>query len=226
MIRAIIFDFDGLILDTESPIYHSWQVVYQEHGQQLPFELWATVIGTYEEPFDPYVHLEELLGCSLDKEPLLAKRRAHELQLITQQPVLPGVAAYLQGARQLGLKIGLASSSTCQWVVGHLERLGLRHYFDAIRAREDVAVTKPDPALYLAVMQELGIKPGEGIALEDSPNGVQAAKRAGLFCVAVPNPLTRSLPLDHADLRLESLAEMPLGTLIHLAEHSQPERHP
>jgi HAD superfamily hydrolase (TIGR01509 family) len=137
-----------------------------------------------------------------------------ETSLILEQPVLPGVLDYLEGARRLGLRVGLASSSSCEWVLGHLSRLGLLNYFHEIRASEDVKRTKPDPALYLQVLHGLGVPAEQGVALEDSPNGILAAKRAGLFCVAVPNALTRRLPLDHADLRLESLADLPLESLL------------
>jgi beta-phosphoglucomutase-like phosphatase (HAD superfamily) len=114
----------------------------------------------------------------------------------------------------LGLKVGLASSSSCSWVNGHLERLGLRNYFDILRASDDVQCTKPDPDLYLAALGALGVRVDQAFAIEDSPNGALAAKRAGLFCVAVPNELTRRLSLDHADLRLESLTDMPFERLV------------
>jgi beta-phosphoglucomutase-like phosphatase (HAD superfamily) len=112
------------------------------------------------------------------------------------------------------LKIGLASSSPCEWVEGHLERLGLRPYFESIIASDDVVLTKPDPALYTSACAALGVEPGRAVALEDSPNGALAAKRAGLHCVAVPNELTKFLPFPAVDLRLDSLAEMSLDDLL------------
>ena len=214
MIHAIIFDFDGLILDTEGPIFQSWQEAYRQHGQELLLEKWAAVIGTYEESFDPWTHLQKLVGHPLEAQAVLAPRLAREQQLIARQPVLPGVQEYLQDAARLGLKTGLASSSPHRWVAGHLQRLGLMHYFQCIRTRENVRITKPDPELYISAAAGLGVHPEQAIALEDSPNGVLAAKRAGLYCVAVPNSLTRLLPLDQADLRIESLAEIPLERLL------------
>jgi beta-phosphoglucomutase-like phosphatase (HAD superfamily) len=114
----------------------------------------------------------------------------------------------------LGLYLGLASSSSCKWVIDHLTRLGLVDYFDCICASDDVVHTKPDPELYLSVLRGLGVSAKEAIALEDSPIGIRAAKQAGLFCVAVPNPLTSQLALTQADLQLGSLAEMPLQQLL------------
>lgn len=101
-------------------------------------------------------------------------------------------------------------------MTAHLSRLELIHQFGVIKCGDDVKQTKPDPELYLATVRDLGLQPSQAIALEDSPNGVLAAKRAGLFCVAVPSPLTKDLPLDHADLRLDSLADMPLEDLLKL----------
>jgi HAD superfamily hydrolase (TIGR01509 family) len=219
MIRGLVFDFDGLILETEEPIFRSWQEIYQEYGCQLAFQDWAKIIGTADTDWHPLKALEQQLGRKLEhQEAIIQRQRQRELELILSQPVLPGVRQYLQDARGLGLKIGLASSSTCDWVAGHLDRLGLQEYFDVIRASNDVKHTKPDPALYCAAVEGLGIQPKQAVAFEDSPNGILAAKRAGLWCVAVPNVLTRQLPINHADLQLESLAAMSLESLLEKIE--------
>jgi HAD superfamily hydrolase (TIGR01509 family) len=217
-ITALVFDFDGLILDTETPIHQAWLEVYRSYGFELPFEKWATSIGVYEEPFVALDYLLELAGGTLEIESVKSAQASREASLIAAQAARPGVEAYLQAAKRIGLKIGLASSSPCRWLAEHLDRLGLRDYFDCIRGMEDVRVTKPDPELYFSAAACLGVPPCEVIALEDSPNGVTAAKRAGMYCVVVPNPVTRLLPLDHADLVLNSLEDLPLEALIALAE--------
>lgn len=214
MIRALIFDFDGLILETEGPSYKSWEEVYQSFGLALPFSTWSTIIGTTQGEFDPLLELQRQVQARVDWEAVESQRLVREKALIETQSVLPGVEQYLQDARRLGLKTGLASSSSCKWVVGHLTRLGLENYFDYICASDDVQRTKPDPELYLSVLRGLDIRAEEAIALEDSPIGIQAAKQAGIFCVAVPNPLTSQLVLSQADLQLSSLAEMPLDQLL------------
>ena len=213
MIRAIVFDFDGLILDTELPEFQSWQEIYQAHGCTLPLAVWATCIGT-TEAFDPYAYLEEQLGRAIDREVVQLRQRQQCDALIAAQAVLPGVHDYIADARRLDLQLGVASSSSRAWVHGHLTRLELHQHFVCIACRDDVPRTKPDPALYQAALAALGVRPEEAIALEDSPNGILAAKRAGLFCVAVPNVLTRQLPLDHADLQIPSLAALPLSELL------------
>ncbi len=217
MRNALIFDFDGLILETEGPIYQSWQELYRSFGQELPLELWLTQVGTYHSGFDPNVHLEQLLGGPLDWAPAEEKRCRREQALIAQQPILPGVVSYLEDARRLGLKVGLASSSTRAWVVGNLSRLGLADYFDTIRCKEDVPMAKPDPALFQMALRDLDLQPEQAIVLEDSYNGLLAAQRAGIFAVAVPTDLTRHMDLSIADLRLESLAVTPLEDLLRAA---------
>lgn len=214
MIQALIFDFDGLVLDTEQVEFQAWQEVYAEHNTYLPLEQWALCIGGAAELFDVYGYLESLIGRPVQREEIAVKRRRRHLELLAQQSVLPGVEDYLHDAKRLGLKLGMASSSSRNWVVGHLSRLGLLSYFDYIRCGDEVANKKPDPELYLAVLSALDVQTDQAIVLEDSPNGVLAARRAGIFCVAVPNPLTSQLPLDHADLQLASLADMPLEQLL------------
>jgi HAD superfamily hydrolase (TIGR01509 family) len=219
-IRALIFDFDGLILDTEGPIYQSWQELYESYGGQLAFSTWAEIIGTVSNEFDHFEDLEEQIGYPLDRAKLSPQRRQRELDLIAEQPLQPGVEDYLKDAKLYGLKIGLASSSPCSWVTGHLTQRGLIDYFDCIHARDDVKVVKPDPELYLSVLEELGVRADQAFVIEDSPIGVTAAQRAGLFCVAVPNALTALMPLDHADMRLDSLTDISLEELIRQVESS------
>ena len=220
MIRSIIFDFDGLIIDTELPDFLSWAETFEAHGCSLPLSTWAPYIGRPSGSFDPYAHLEEQLGRPIDRDAIRASRRRRYLELVEAQPILPGVAEYIADAGRLGLRLAVASSSSRQWVSGHLSRLGLSEHFDCIRCADDVQQAKPSPDVYNSVLDALHVEPRAALALEDSPNGVAAAKRAGLFCVAVPNSLTRQLPLDEADLRLESLADLSLERLIKTAQEA------
>ncbi len=214
MIRAIIFDFDGLIVETEGPSYESWKAVYESFGISLPFSTWSAIIGTTQGPFDPLERLQKLVKDHVDWDAVESRRQVDEQALIEAQAVLPGAEQYLRDARRLGLKIGLASSSSADWVLGHLRRIGLDSCFDCIRTKDDVVWVKPNPELYYSVLQCLGIRADEAVALEDSPNGIQAAKQAGVFCIAVPNPMTSRLNLSMADMQLSSLAELPLETLL------------
>jgi HAD superfamily hydrolase (TIGR01509 family) len=213
VIRAIVFDFDGLILDTEEPVYRSWLEVYQAHGEELPFERWVQIVGSTTIEFHPQHHLEERLGRSLPQE-VLDKRVGRRTEMILANTLLPGVVEHLDAAKESGLKLGVASSSTRAWVTGHLARLGVLERFDCLRCRDDVPHAKPEPDLYLAVLDCLGVPASEAIAIEDSPNGVLAAKRAGMRCVAIPNSITARLDLGQADVVFGSLAEVTLAELL------------
>lgn len=215
MIRALIFDFDGLILDTEWPDYESWQEVYQSFGCELPVDVWGQIVGgDGATDFDPYTYLAKLSGQTIDREEIWVSRRQKYLDTISEQEVLPGVLDYLDAAEDRGLLLAVASSSPENWVRGHLARLGLYERFDVIKTADDVKRTKPDPELYTAALAELGVGADEAIVLEDSPNGVDAANAAGIYTVAVPNRVTAQLGLSGADMRLESLADMSLQELL------------
>jgi len=215
-VRAFLFDFDGLILDTELASRAGWELLYREHGHELPTDLWATLVGTTHAPWNPMDHLEELVGEPLEREALNERRYAHEIALIEAEELRPGIEEYLASARRHGLKRAIVSSSTRRWVDMHLERLEEAVGWDAIyTADDDPARAKPSPTLYLEALQALGVDASEAVAFEDSPNGVRAAKAAGIFCIAVPNDVTRDLGLEEAgaDLVLDSLADLPPETL-------------
>ncbi len=212
--EALIFDFDGLILDTEVSELQAWREIYAEYNANLPLEQWALCVGSGADSFDVFAYLEAQIGHAVAREEIVDRRRRRRMELLAAEVLLPGIEEYLHTAKRLALKIGLASSSSHAWVHGHLSRLGIKAYFDYIKCGDEVTHKKPDPELYLSVLAGLGARAEHTIALEDSPNGVLAAQRAGIFCVAIPNPVTSQLALDHADLRLNSLALMPLEDLI------------
>lgn len=214
MIQGIVFDFDGVILETEISSYQTWLEIYQEYGCDLPFSTWAMCIGGSPQLFDAAAYLEEQIGHPVPREELRRRRRERHIEIMSTQLAMPGVEDYLREAKQMGLRLGVASSSTHTWVDSHLERLGLLDCFDTIKCREDVTYTKPDPELYLAVLKALGLQGEQALAIEDSPNGITAAQRAGIFCIAVPNPVTAQLSLEHADFHMASLTDMPLEQLL------------
>ena len=217
MIEALIFDFDGLILDTEVPVFQAWNEIFQEYGCELGLDVWMVYIGSSPDSFDPVQHLADCVDGPVDREKLLARQRQREAKLIEGEGVMPGVVAYLEAARARGLGLAIASSSPRAWVVEHLERLGLRDYFPHIITADDVGRVKPAPDLFLAALQALGVAPEAAIVLEDSPNGVRAANLAGIYVAAVPNAITRHYALDHADLVIPSLADLSLDKLLEIA---------
>jgi HAD superfamily hydrolase (TIGR01509 family) len=220
LIKALVFDFDGTILDTETQHYNAFQEMYQEHGSELPLEVWGACIGTHSD-FDPYEYLEKQIKKKLNRDELKAKKTERALKLIAEQKPLPGIEAYLAAAKELGLKVGLASSSSRSWIEEHLGRIGLIDHFEVIKTADNVENVKPDPALYREAVKALEVEPNEAVAFEDSLNGAIAAKKAGLYCVAIPNPVTKHMTFDNVDHQMESIAEMELIALIHLIENQK-----
>ncbi|MCS6848688.1 MAG: HAD family hydrolase [Anaerolineae bacterium] len=213
-IGALIFDFDGTLLDTETPEYHAWQEIYREHGASLTLAEWLEGVGTWYA-FDPYADLERKLGRPLDRAAIQARLKVLHHDVLLEMALRDGVEGLVREARRRGLKLAVASSSDHRWVDAHLARYGLLEAFDAILCRDDVPPgrSKPHPDLYLAALDALGVPAREAIAFEDSLNGVRAAKTAGLFVVAVANAVTQHLPLDEADLVVHSFEEVDLDRL-------------
>lgn len=213
-IRALLFDFDGLLVDTEEPVYRTWRQDYADHGFELTLGTWSACIGTLDG-FDPLEDLAARVGETFDREAFLVRHRARRDALLAATDLRPGVRDHLDGARAAGMRLAIVSSSGETWILDHLRRLGEDEGWDAVcAANGDPARSKPAPTLYLEALRTLGARPDEAVAFEDSPNGILAAKRAGLFCVAVPNAVTAALDLSGADLVVDSLADLPLGDLL------------
>lgn len=210
MIRALIFDFDGLILDTETPLIDSYAEVHASHG--VPFDRMAFLrgVGHADYSFDPWHGFSP----HADRAELEEERQLRKKALLLQQQVLPGVGPLLEAGGARGLRIGLASNSHHDWVEPHLTRLGLHDRFEFFACRGDAPSPKPEPDLYKLVLAHFGLRGHEAIAFEDSATGVLAAKRAHLWVVAVPNVSTAHHDVSLADLKVKSLAEVTLDGLV------------
>ena len=212
MLKALIFDFDGLILDTETPEVLVWQSIYRDHGFELPVDEWEKTIGGYGiSNFDAAEHLALLSSGRLDSVSMRSRYRLEADAIIHASPILPGVISLIEQAREQGLSVAIGSSSPHSWVDTHAKRLGIYHYFKHIICQDDVAPgrTKPNPDIYLKALEALRVQNTEAVVFEDSPNGVLASRRAGIFVVAVPNPLTIKFGVS-GDLTVPSLAELSL----------------
>ena len=218
MLRALIFDFDGTILDTETPEFASWADVYAEFQHALPRDRYLEAVGRGYDPalFEPGAHLHGLLGGVHEKEALKNLQRASFARRIASETLRPGVAEWLAGAKRLGWGRAIASSSPRVWLERHLPRLGLSEEFDAVVTRDDVGEgrTKPHPDLFLAACARLEVAPGQAVVVEDSENGVKAARAAGCVTVAVPNPMTAAMDFSLADYFFQSLEECKLQELL------------
>ena len=213
-IKGIIFDFDGLICDTETPELRAWEALFTDYGLTFPFEKYQETIGAIHNDNTPFIFLEEMLKHSVNRGEVKEKFAIFRNKLIEIEPIRPGILDYLKEAKGLGLKIGLASSSPRSWIDFHLNRLSIDGFFGCIKTFNDVSKTKPDPELFIKVLECMGLTPHEVIALEDSPNGVSAAIKAGIFVTVIPNAVTAIFDFSNADLLVNSLEEMPFAQLL------------
>jgi HAD superfamily hydrolase (TIGR01509 family) len=214
MIQAVVFDFDGTIFDSESHVYGVARELFEEYGAELPLQVWAQCVGREAGYFDALAYLEECTGRPVDRDALTLLRRERFNARIAGTGPAPGVEAALAGAREMGLRLGVASSGSREWVEGQLARLGIREHFACVLTADDVERVKPEPDLYLRALACLGVDPARAVAIEDSPNGALAARRAGMFVVVVPNPVTAALAFGEHHLRLESLEGVELREIV------------
>ncbi len=220
-IRGLIFDFDGLIVDTETPIYTAWSECYQAHGQSLTLEHYVGCVGSDHSAHDPAGELERLCGRPLDWDVLGSRRAERTREILDGADTRPGVRGILEEAAAHEMPCAVASSSSRAWVTGWLEKLEIRHRFRSTHTREDVDRIKPEPDLFERAAGALGLEPAEVLVLEDSLHGLRAARAAGMPCVIIPNPVTRDLAFEGALRVLESLASVSLGVLL---EDAGPEK--
>ncbi len=219
-LKGLIFDFDGLIVDTETAGFLSWGEIYRQYGQELRLEDWTHATG-YVAGFDPAVHLEKLVGHSLDWAVLAPKRENRNWELTLQAKTLPGIEALMVQAKAAHLGVGVASNSGGSWVWDGLRRLGLDGYIDTIVTRDMVLNPKPAPDIYLKTAQDLRVDPAATVALEDSEPGARAAKAAGMTVVVIPNQFSERQNLSVADLIVKSAREVDLARLDELVEKSR-----
>jgi HAD superfamily hydrolase (TIGR01509 family) len=210
-VTAFVFDFDGLICDTETSAFETARAIYEEHGVELTVAQWQDRIGTHGRHW--LADLEAAIGPLDDREALNERRRLAHRERLLAEDALPGVAEFTRRAVAAEIKLAVASSSSRQWVTDHLDRLGLLDRFAAICTCENGVPAKPHPAVYRSALDALGAMEHQAIAFEDSPHGIRAAKAAGLFCIAVPNRMTAGLDLAHADRIVDSFSDLDLDLL-------------
>lgn len=216
--RAVVFDFDGVILETEEPEYLAWREIWECHGQALALETWADCIGTYQDDatFHPFHDLVRRSGLNLDEADLRARVHDRIAELLGGAGPQEGVVEWVNEARCSDMGVAIASSSPRSWVERHLARLGLAGLFQVLACSDDCGAVKPDPASYLLACERLGVAPSEALAVEDSRNGLMAAKAAGLECVVVPTKMTMHMDFTGADLVVPSLRATSLSRVAKL----------
>jgi HAD superfamily hydrolase (TIGR01509 family) len=217
---AVVFDFDGLIIDSEWVIFESARAAFEVHGHQLTVEAWATVVGLGDDDDERmWDTLLDAMGIEgFEMATFSPTYQAQDRSDRDSLPVLPGVEVLVDSLTAARVRIGVASSSSVGWLERHLDRLGLLHRFDTLVGADLVGgVGKPAPDVYLRACADLAADPRRSVALEDSAHGLTAAKAAGMAAVAVPSRITRHNDLTHADLVVGSLEDLSLADLERLA---------
>lgn len=215
--RGLILDFDGLVIDSETAGFHAWRAEARRLGGDLDAAGFGRIVGTLSSA----EHIvTTLLGEQYRGQATEIADRVWRASQWRPYPVLPGVAELLAEAEAVGLPVAIASSSDRKWVTGHLAKTGLADLITTICCSDDVGVPKPEPDVYLGAVKALGLAADDVMAVEDSRNGLTAAKAAGLACVVVPGPTTAGQDLTAADARLDSLAGVTLRELAALVDRA------
>jgi HAD superfamily hydrolase (TIGR01509 family) len=228
VVAALLFDFDGVIVDTEVATYQSWRDIYSEYGADLALADWLPAVGSGSSTsgaFDAVAHLERLLGAHVDRSEVIARRADRKAELYARAPLLPGIRERLTEARDAGFKTAIVTRNRNDRVKAQCDLVELDHRWDAlICANEKPTMDKA--GLYRDALAALEVEPDRAVAFEDSPAGVRAGKEAGVLVVAVPNEITRAATFDEADAVLSSLAEHSLSEILAQIgnEKTQPSR--
>ena len=213
MPKALIFDFDGLIVDTETVIYESWAEIYERNDQILELNTYKNCVGSNFEHFHPGIELEKRLGKKFNWAIIDAEREELIRQRLEQKEERTGLRYFIENAKEKGLELAIASSSSRNWVLGWIEKLELSNYFSAFVNRDDVETNKPDPELFLTAAKSLGIHPSEALIFEDSENGLKAATAAGIPCAIITNSITAGGNFSEAIIVAESFTDQRLKKL-------------
>ncbi len=202
MPQAILFDFDGLIVDTETTIYECWAAFYEAHGESLSLADYKNCVGSDFGQFDPARELEQRTGKRFDWSREDRERNAEIRRRLADQDARPGVRQLIADTAATGTPLAVASSSSRDWVEGWLRKLDLLGHFVGTMTRDDVSRVKPSPELFLGAAGLVGAPPAHCLIFEDSENGLRAASAAGIRCAIVTNPVTSGG--DFSDAVLES----------------------
>ena len=219
MITALLFDFDGVIVDTEIPTFQSWRDTYAEYGVDLALDDWLPAVGSGSSTsgaFDAVAHLERLTGTTVDREAVIAHRTQRKAELYARAPLLPGVRERLAEARERGMKTAIVTRNRVDRVKALCDVVGLDHQWQALICANEKP-TRDKAELYRHALAVLAVHADQALAFEDSPSGVRAAKRTKVRCAAVPNEITRGAAFEEADLVLSSLAEQSLDEIVRMA---------
>lgn len=214
--RALVFDLDGVLIDSEAVIYSSWSECFSFYGASLSLTEWCTRVGSHQpDRFDPYSALSSRATRAVPpRENLISELRAAQIEEIDRRGPLPGVLDWIDTAKRAGLRLGVATSSSRAWLTERLGANGLLGRFDASVTPDDGFLPKPAPDLYLESCRRLGVEPFAAVAIEDSMSGVAAALRADMTVLAVPSTVTSWMDFSSAHHLVDALLDPDCETAL------------
>jgi putative hydrolase of the HAD superfamily len=206
----VIFDFDGLLMDTETTLLRSWQHEWQQWGLELDV---ATFFADHGGDLNPErtALLAAAVGPSYDADLSLRRRLKYRAELQRVLDLSDGIRAWIDEAVAMSVRVAVASSSPVAWLEENLDRAGVYEAFDVVAGGDEVERHKPYPDVYELALGRLGLTPLRAVAVEDTAHGVDAAHAAGMRCVAIPNPYVDPMRVRHADVVLRSASELSLA---------------
>lgn len=208
-VEAVIFDFDGLLMDTESTSLESWQYEWEQWGLSLEVSEFFVAHGG-DVTDERYAKLAAAVGEGYDQGLSHRRRLDYRKQLHQELDIAPGIRDWLDEAVDLHLRLAVASSSPMEWLREHLGRAEVLDRFEVLAAGDEVVDHKPAPDVYRLALSKLAIDASRAVAVEDTGHGVTAAKASGLRCIAIPNPFVTPEQVGHADLLLPVAHHLPL----------------
>jgi beta-phosphoglucomutase-like phosphatase (HAD superfamily) len=206
MLKAVIYDLDGVLFDSESAILCSWQRLYEHAGQVFDARDFTRRIGLHDPDWNPYAPLAR---DGVNVADLRELKATIEADLVSVLTLRPGMRSWLDWCLANGVRVGCASSSPWEWVARHLARLGVLGDFDAVVSRDDVPRAKPAADCYLRCLRELGVGREDAVAVEDSAPGLASARAAGIRAVLYPHPLTQEAAYELAETIVDPTLTSP-----------------
>lgn len=209
MIRTVIFDMDGVIIDTEPSHHHAFFTQFAELGIPVTDAEYATFLG--KSTRNVFQHLKEKYHLAQDVETLLKRKRELFNKSFDEDAgldLLPGVRTLIEDLQQHGVQLVVASSASKATIARVFNRFGLGPYFTHIVSGEDFERSKPDPAIFLRAAELAETPVSECIVIEDSANGVAAAKAAGIYCIGYASEHSAGQDLKLADRVIQHFSEL------------------
>lgn len=213
MLKGVIFDMDGVLINSEPVHYRAWKEAMKNRGTDLDYEIYKPCIGSTNGFLMNILH--ENYGIDKNDTSLVREMEEIKDRIVREEgfPIIEGVRELLERLKASGLRMAIASSSPIKYIRQVVESLDIAGYFEILNSGEFVAHPKPAPDVFLETAKALGLEPEECLVIEDSGNGCKAAKAAGMVCVAYFNPGSGQQDLSTAQMILEGYEEVD-GTFL------------